>query len=456
MRHRWLFPLIICLLLFSTLAPVQAEIVRVEFPDDEEPREPILPEEEVERISMLQDLTVSFVLSPISPDDTTVLQATVDFSSFETQVNFLNIQDGSLTPAGDFLETTFALSNFAWRDGQTLTFVGFDQNFNPAVIYVDRTTGAISSTPLQQIPGFPVSLSPNGTRLLIAILPEEPLFEEEPTVEPLPEEPLARRTPARHPEPTTVPTEPPSASAPGAGSTNDHSHLLESPFDIRLQLRPSSVNRIPEDVQRLLKLQEGDDDTLEVASDEIRLSYFDLNTQEVIDLINLPETSGLTSLPAWSQDGSRLAITRLTFDGITEIFRGNTGLANTLVRDTLGQLPPAENPLLQGNVVDVFDLSDRSNVRVSQLRAGEGNGDTFGSVSWSTDNQLLMTKMQRPARLQGRTYPIYAYPESSYVRFYNNALQPVGEFVAPEIAAPNFMNSSLSRRVRSSLMVSPV
>lgn len=126
------------------------------------------------------------------------------------------------------------------------------------------------------------------------------------------------------------------------------------------------------------------------------------------------------------------------------------------MRDTLGQLPPAENPLLQGNVVDVFDLSDRSNVRVSQLRAGEGNGDTFGSVSWSTDNQLLMTKMQRPARLQGRTYPIYAYPESSYVRFYNNALQPVGEFVAPEIAAPNFMNSSLSRRVRSSLMVSPV
>ncbi|NJO07997.1 MAG: hypothetical protein HC876_22135 [Chloroflexaceae bacterium] len=195
MRHRWLFPLIICLLLFSTLAPVQAEIVRVEFPDDEEPREPILPEEEVERISMLQDLTVSFVLSPISPDDTTVLQATVDFSSFETQVNFLNIQDGSLTPAGDFLETTFALSNFAWRDGQTLTFVGFDQNFNPAVIYVDRTTGAISSTPLQQIPGFPVSLSPNGTRLLIAILPEEPLFEEEPTVEPLPRRAIAPKNP---------------------------------------------------------------------------------------------------------------------------------------------------------------------------------------------------------------------------------------------------------------------
>jgi dipeptidyl aminopeptidase/acylaminoacyl peptidase len=109
-----------------------------------------------------------------------------------------------------------------------------------------------------------------------------------------------------------------------------------------------------------------------------------------------------------------------------------------VTRDTLGTIPPAENDLLQSNVVDIVDLSG-GNVEVSQIRAADENGDTFAGVSWSTDSFTLLAKMHRPGRLEGRAHPTYLYAESSYIRFYDAATERViGVFSAPEIAAPNF------------------
>jgi dipeptidyl aminopeptidase/acylaminoacyl peptidase len=219
-------------------------------------------------------------------------------------------------------------------------------------------------------------------------------------------------------------------------SSGTNQSTLESPFDLRVQLRPprSSITDV---LSPFLKYQEEVDDEIEVASIEIELSYFDLRTGQVTTLLGLPEGSGLTSAPAWSPDGSKLAMTRITLEDL-DLSRGQVSLANLVTRDTLGTIPPAENDLLQSNVVDVFDLSG-GNVDVSQIRAADENGDTFASVSWSTDGFTLLTKMHRPGRLEGRAYPTYLYAESSYIRFYDAATERViGVFSAPEISAPNF------------------
>jgi hypothetical protein len=70
-----------------------------------------------------------------------------------------------------------------------------------------------------------------------------------------------------------------------------------------------------------------------------------------------------------------------------------------------GNLPPAENPLLQNNTVEVFDLNgggDRT------LRAADGDGQLLQGVSWSTDGQTLLVQAYQPGRVAGRRYPIYA------------------------------------------------
>ena len=81
-------------------------------------------------------------------------------------------------------------------------------------------------------------------------------------------------------------------------------------------------------------------------------------------------------------------------------------LAELAIQDALGNLPPARNPFLQGNAVDVFDLA-RRDLRPSALKAADGDGHIFHRVAWSTDGQTLLTQVRRPAQIKGRRYPIY-------------------------------------------------
>jgi dipeptidyl aminopeptidase/acylaminoacyl peptidase len=345
------------------------------------------------------------MISPISPDDSAVLTGFVrpTEDDIEVDVGFLNIQDGSIVPANSFLEEFLPLSNIVWRDGTTAAFLALDASFNPALALIDRRTGATSSEVLDELPGFPISLAPDASGLLIAVEPEEEEDEDEGA---------------------------PDGDQPPIESS------VESPFDLRVQLRPPRTS-ITDVLDPFLKYQEEADDEVEVASVEIELAYLDLRTGQVTTLLGLPEGSGLTSMPAWSPDGSKLAMTRITLEDL-DLSRGQVSLANLVTRDTLGTIPPAENDLLQSNVVDIFDLSGGS-VEVSQIRAADENGDTFAGVSWSTDGFTLLTKMHRPGRLAGRAYPTYLYAESSYIRFYDVATERViGVFSAPEISAPNF------------------
>ncbi len=425
MRHRWLMALVLILLL-AGVAPTHAEIVTVEPPGEEDEdgddvREPLLDEEAVEKIARLQRTVSPFILSPVSPDDQAVLSAYVrptEDDQQEADVFFLNIQDGTTVPANDLVEQILPLSNIVWASDTTAALLALDQTFTPALVGVDRGTGAVFPLkPVPDLPGFPISLAPDASGVLLVLFPEEELPEDPAAPEPVPEP-----TPAPAPEPVPEPEE----------------RFLRSPFDIELQIRPPMPAQ-----PRLNPLSnwqgEDTDDSMEVASDQIEFAYYNLGTGETIPLFSAPENSGLLSAPAWSPDGRKLALVRLTLE-IEVSSRGEASLADLITKDALGILPPEYNALFQGNVVDIIDLSG-GDVQQTQLRAADGNGDMFINAAWSADGNTLLTQMNRPGQLTGRTFPIYTpqFAESSYVRFYDAATQQVtGVLDAPEISAANF------------------
>jgi pimeloyl-ACP methyl ester carboxylesterase len=414
MRYRWLFALIVIALVISVY-PAHAEIVEIEPQEPDEEQEHLLEPDEVEKITRLQRAVQPAIVSPISPDDVAVLMAFVRPTDEDIEVDFafLNVQDGSMVPTGEFLQDFLPLTNISWRDGRTAVFLALDSSFNVVLALIDRTTGQATSEPVEGLPGFPVSLSPDGTGLLVLLFPEE---------------------------------------------EEDESFSLESPFDVQVRLRPpqarfpalappkatlpglaalQSPNPL---VSSAAAFQDESDDTMEMSSEDEKLAYFNLVSGEVDTLMPLPEGSGLLSAPTWSRDGSRLALVRTTVG--EEISRGGVSLEDLITQDALGSLSPADNPLFQGNVVDVFDLSG-DEVQSFQLKAPDSNGDVFAGVSWSTDNHTLLARMQRPSRLPGREHPVYTYPESSYIRFYNiESRQVIGVFDAPEISAPNAIGAT--------------
>lgn len=393
MRHCWLIGLILLALVMPT-SPAHAEVVTIEPPEDTE-REPILPRDELERIAQLQGTNQQIIISTISPDDAAALVALVDPVNETFQLAFLNIQDGSLQSVSDDFENFLFLSNFAWRDATTAVVVVLDfTTFGAGLLAIDRTTGNLASTPIPELEAFPISLSPNGTRLLTAELEE--------------------------------------------GRAEDETRAFwQSPFDRKLRLHPPRPGQdVPPALRHVLAYQ--DDGEVESSPDQILLSYFDLNTRQSQPLVRLAENTQLLSQPAWSPDGSRLAMVRMAVDPPE---RGATSVGNVITQDALGRLPPAENPMLQTNMIDVFSLAP-GQVGSRQLRAADGDGDVFLRASWSTDSQRLLVQTSHPARPFGRQHPIYTYRESTALRFYSSDLELLGTLDAPEISAPNLSTPS--------------
>src|SRR5262249_52897083 len=142
----------------------------------------LLPGEEVEKIRRLQteDQSVG-VISPGSPDDQAAL------AYIGERPGFLNIQEGTFSPlderifSGRFVPivSLLGLTPWGWRDGRTLIGVGVEvvdpshNRVNPALVTIDRLTGAIDGVALSNdlLKMTPVSLSPDGSRLLLLASP---------------------------------------------------------------------------------------------------------------------------------------------------------------------------------------------------------------------------------------------------------------------------------------------
>jgi Prolyl oligopeptidase family/WD40-like Beta Propeller Repeat len=388
MRYRWLAAILLAALALS-LTPAAAEVV------DIDPRkDPVttLDQAESRRLATLQRTVFPYLASEISPDDTTVLHALIKPGGDEFDLGFMNIADGSITPANSVVRDLPPFSEVRWRDGRTAVYVSFEPGLGTVLVAVDRVTGRVRTRPVR-FKGFPVSLAPNGSRLLVAFV-KAAQDEESPEGEP-------------------------------PGMASPFRLTVKRTFDSRYGVARFDAER----------------QALQVSEQEVEFSAIDLETGASTLLLTLPESSGLVSAPAWTPDGAKLAFVHTT---IPKIGRRGTELAEKTTQDSLGNLAPADNPFLQNNAVNVFDFPNHD-LRPSALKAKDGNGDVFDRVAWSTDGQTLLTQMQHPSKPAGRRNPIYLFPNRSYVRFYNAALQQIGTFdskqtEAPELSMPQFVS----------------
>jgi dipeptidyl aminopeptidase/acylaminoacyl peptidase len=383
MRHRWLAVILLAALLLS-ITPAVAEVVEV---DPQKDPMTTLDQDENRRLATLQRTAFPALISEISPDDTTVLQLLVKPGGTDFDLGFMNIADGSITPASSQMRDLGPFSEMRWGDARTLVYISFEPGPGMVLVAVDRVTGRVRTRPIR-FRGFPLSLAPDGSRLLTVFVNEEE---------------------TESPEDT-----PPDLISP-------FSLTIQRTFETRFDSGWLGAGRFDAERQ-----------ALQVSERDVEFFAIDLQTGESTSLMTLPESSGLTGLPAWTPDGAKLAFAHTT---APKISRRGTELAEETTQDTLGNLAPADNPFLQNNAVNVFDFSNHD-LRPSALKAKDGNGDFFGSLAWSTDGQTLLAQMHHPAKPAGRRHPTYLFPDRSYVRFYNAALQPIGTFDSKQTEAP--------------------
>jgi dipeptidyl aminopeptidase/acylaminoacyl peptidase len=169
---------------------------------------------------------------------------------------------------------------------------------------------------------------------------------------------------------------------------------------------------------------------------ERQVVLLDLATLEELEIDRVPPGFDLRP-PSWSDDGTRMAFVSRTLE-VSSLGRTplSPALANPIVQDSLGNLPPARNPLLQANGVRVYDFRRPDPVRLT-LAARDGPGDSLSAASLSPDGERLLVRVQRPTRLADRAEPIYAFPDRSYFRVYSldGTLQATVD--RPELEAPN-------------------
>ncbi|NTV63907.1 MAG: prolyl oligopeptidase family serine peptidase [Oscillochloris sp.] len=422
MRLYWWLPVLLASLLVIGNVPARAEDVKIKTKnnivtvqptyDDTESLPALLDnEDEVTKIQHLQQDKVNPSLaSPISPDDQAVLIST------DTQMGFLNINDGSIVELsaealGPFVPLPFyGLSSFVWLDDQTLGCLALNYAANSQAEYVvalgiNRATLEISVFYLV-IPDdlSIVSISPDLTHFAAAVIPPED----------------STSGGYRDQLLKTQVTLPQVGNIRQAGVIS-----MPRAFQARAE---QARTRFASLLDRFQFMQDTPTDETTVTKKTLDLVTYDALSGERNYVTTLPEATSLFG-EAWAPDSSRLALSffslsepddaRYSFDGAL--------LSEIAYRDVTGNIPPAENPYLQENNTYVVDVNSHD---VQILRAaGQGAPPLLSVETWAPDNATLLVKAWYPAKLKGRTYPIYSpqFTERSSYRFYTKDLQLTGE-----------------------------
>ena len=133
--------------------------------DPARPLAPILEPAEVEKIRTLQNTKEVYLLGEISPDDTTVM-VMAGTAEDSAQASWLDLHTGQLEPIDARVLEFIPQSELGWLDDQTAFYLSNNANGNPVFVTVGRASGDIG-TEILQINGRVLSLSPDGSRLLI-------------------------------------------------------------------------------------------------------------------------------------------------------------------------------------------------------------------------------------------------------------------------------------------------
>ena len=129
------------------------------------PPEHILEPAEVEKIRTLQSTRDVFLLGGISPDDKSIL-VVAGTSAESGEVSWLNLETGQFEPTDPKLLELFPEGEIAWSNAQNAHYLSKNTNGDPVLVTLQRETGEIK-VEVFQMRGRPISLAPNGSRLLI-------------------------------------------------------------------------------------------------------------------------------------------------------------------------------------------------------------------------------------------------------------------------------------------------
>ena len=278
--------------------------------------------------------------------------------------------------------------------------------------YINRVTGEVDGDLLDRVPPGAVglALAPNGSSLLIAVVPEGDSGGE-----------LGLRRFSFKPLKVDA-AEPQTA--------------LE-------QEARALVGDAPQ-LQWLLQTAHGyadDKSTIDVADQPIKIQLYNIAEGETKDLRDLARGDGLLGL-AWSQDSNRLALGSVGLYDYSKLPRQRDFLrydgaliSEQVYRDVTGNLPKDQNPFFTRNVIDTFDLNSGAR---KTLKAADLDGVLINPSSWSPDQQTLLVEAYDPGVLAGRRYPVYdpQFAQRVTWRFYNNDLKETGRLAAPLVSAP--------------------
>ncbi len=435
-RYRWL-PMLLVALMVIGIVPARAEEPKIKVKNnvvtveptygDEDALPTLLSDEEVAKIKRLQtDMLVAVPSSPVSPDDQVVLV------TMGNTMGFLNINDGSSVAIpeealGPFLPVPFlGVSSFTWLNDETLgclalNFAAETMDEYVGILGMDRETLELSFNPLSVPENLSiVSVSPDLSHFLAVVIPEEMQ----------PEEALKTSTLR-----VTLPEV--------AGLEK-----IEG-----LQIPTSMQARVNQAQSRFaglfagFALMQDNNDAITVTEKTLDLVMYDALAGEQAYVTTIPEATTIFG-EAWTPDSSQLAISFISLRDPDDTRGGFDGalLSEVLYRDATGNLAPAENPLLQNNNTYVIDTNSHA---VQILRAaGPGAPPLLAADAWAPDNASLLVKAYYPAKLKGRTHPVYIwqFSERSSYRFYNKDLKQTGE-LNTNILSAGLWNESVAHFV---------
>ncbi|NTU78415.1 MAG: prolyl oligopeptidase family serine peptidase [Chloroflexales bacterium] len=347
----------------------------------------LLPADEVAKIARLQSETGSVFLvlfSPISPDDTTV------FVSGKGRAGFMSLADGTSVPLKLPSDFGAQLSNIFWLDANTMAFYALSTSTGQPTLFAwDRRTGegrAVSTLPLAN--QIPVLASADGRKVLLGSVPPV--------------------NPANPGAALAAPMAPPTLPGTADSSAGRLELMPQPPVGTRA--------RALSDFAAAFGTVGPGRSSITAGS---TLSVLDTVTGERREIVQIAPGAEVSDA-SFSQDGSQLAVALVVeYIGTYRRFDGAL-MSEPVYRDLTGNLPPAQNPWLQGNQLVLLDFASGA---VRTVRAANGDGAVFAGVSWSPDNRTLLTRMETPAQLRGRRYPVYysEFRSGGHLRFWDAA-----------------------------------
>lgn len=154
------------------------------------------------------------------------------------------------------------------------------------------------------------------------------------------------------------------------------------------------------------------------------------------ELATYPLDTGIAGA-TWSEDGSRVSVVTRTMPGWRNarprrnepIWPGTPNLGSIPVQEALGNIPPAENPLVMGTKILVAEVATGDTLKTIQ-NTGFPQG-TLLELAFSPSNTRALLVVATRSSVEGRTHPTYAFPNGAEFHLLDADLNVEKQLEAP-------------------------